>query len=72
MFVTTPPVAWEVIAEATCAGDALGWSARYNAAAPATKGEAMEVPLSVPVEESLVYVVVRMLDPGANRSRQVP
>jgi len=34
-------------AAATAAGDARGWSERYRAAAPATWGEAIDVPLAV-------------------------
>src|SRR5262245_24243440 len=40
-------VALSVSAVPTCAGVASGWSARYSAAAPATCGVAIDVPLMV-------------------------
>src|SRR5678816_1252161 len=45
MPLTTPAVALERSACATCAGDAPGFISRYTAAAPATNADASEVPL---------------------------
>src|SRR5262245_45497287 len=56
----------------TVAGDAVGLSPRNSAAAPATCGVAIEVPLIVFVAVSLVIQAEVMLTPGAKMSRQVP
>src|SRR5690349_17538695 len=56
----------------TCAGESPGWPARYNAAAPATCGAAIDVPLIVLVAVSPVPQADVMLMPGANTSTQVP
>src|SRR5207249_3194530 len=60
------------IAAWTVLGDASGSVARYSAAAPVTCGVAIEVPLIVLVAVLLVIHADVMLDPGANRSTQVP
>ena len=69
---TTPVVALLVIADATVAGVADRVGRRYSAAAPATCGVAIEVPLIVLVAVSLVFQAEVMLEPGAKRSTQVP
>jgi len=46
-FFTTPVVALLTRAAATVAALAVGFVSRYNAAAPATCGVAMDVPLIV-------------------------
>ncbi len=56
----------------TAAGEATGLALRCRAAAPATCGVAMDVPLIVFVAVVPVYQADVMLEPGANRSRQVP
>ena len=48
-----------------CAGVADGLLARYSAAAPATCGDAIEVPLMVLVAVLLVYHAEVMFEPGA-------
>ena len=48
--VSAPDVAFDISAEATCAGVALGLLWRYSAAAPATCGDAIDVPFAVPIE----------------------
>src|SRR5215208_3434899 len=50
--VTTPAVAPESSACETSAGEAAGFDARYSAAAPATKADACDVPLSRMYAES--------------------
>src|SRR6266571_3726482 len=54
MLASTPLVALLVKARATSAGEAAGFVSRYSAAAPATWGEAIEVPLKIAVATSLV------------------
>src|SRR5690606_3768060 len=49
-----------------------GLACRYSAAAPATCGDAIEVPEIVLVALSEVYQAEVMLLPGAKRSRQLP
>ncbi len=71
-LVTFPVVALSLTAAATVAGVAVGSPCRYSAAAPATCGVAIDVPLSVAVAVSEVYHDETMLEPGANRSTQVP
>ena len=56
----------------TSAGDALPLAAKKRAAAPATCGDAMEVPLIVFVAESLVHHGAVMSKPGAKISVQDP
>ena len=51
-LVTTPVVAIDVSAVATAAGVLAGFASRYNAAAPATCGEAIDVPDIVAVAVS--------------------
>ncbi len=69
---TTPLVAADVSAEATCAGVAEGLSARCRAAAPATCGLAMDVPEMVLVAESPLFHAEVMEEPGAKMSRTEP
>src|SRR6476469_316861 len=69
-LVTLLGVALATRASRTCCGVAVGWSARYRAAAPATCGVAIDVPLIVfvpPLSQSDV-----MFTPGAKMSVQVP
>ena len=49
-----------------------GLNDKYSAAAPATCGLAIDVPLSVAVEVLLGMYAEKMLDPGAKMSRHVP
>src|SRR5688572_19180468 len=65
-------LALSTMAACTAAGAAVGLTDRYSAAAPATWGEAIDVPLMALVAVSLVCQADVMLDPGANRSTQVP
>jgi hypothetical protein len=51
---------------------AVGLAARWRAAAPATCGVAIDVPLIVLVAESPVCHAEAMLEPGAKMSRQEP
>ena len=71
-LATTPLVAELTIAPATADGDAVGLVSRYRAAVPVTCGVAIDVPLLVLVAVVLVYHDEVMLEPGANRSRQLP
>ncbi len=56
----------------TSAGVASGLASRMSAAAPATCGDAIDVPLFVAEATSEVMPAERMADPGANRSLQDP
>lgn len=56
----------------TCLGVQDGLAERMRAAAPATCGEAMEVPPSEREPVSLRWEAETMSEPGPNRSRQVP
>ena len=58
--------------EATSEGLALGLPARISAAAPATCGAAIEVPLSVAEALSPLMPADWMPSPGANRSTHLP
>src|SRR5690349_9942224 len=60
------------ICAATSAGVAVGAPCRCSAAAPATCGAAMEVPLMVLVAVSLVHQALVMPVPGAKMSTQGP
>ena len=73
-LVTTPAVACEVMYDATVAGEAPGEVDRYFAAAPATCGVAIDVPLIVFVAVvDVADIQAEVIDePGANRSMQVP
>src|SRR5690242_8809845 len=71
-LVTTPEVALATRALDTVAGVAVGLAARYSAAAPATCGVAIDVPLIVFVAVVLEYQSEVMLTPGAKMSTQVP
>ena len=76
------PVPGLVTTPARCVGDdragdlrrawPRGWRCRISAAAPATCGVAIEVPLIVFVAVSAVCQDDVMLEPGAKRSTQVP
>src|SRR6476660_265118 len=61
-----------MIAAATCAGVAVGFVSRNNAATPVTCGVAIDVPEIVLVAVSLVLHADVMLLPGAKMSTQVP
>src|SRR5690348_7590652 len=67
-LVMWPVVALAIRALCTVAGLAVGWLARYSAAAPATCGVAIEVPLIVLVAVSLVAHDDVMPTPGAKMS----
>ena len=56
----------------TCAGVACGFACRSNAAAPATCGDAIDVPLFVADATSEAMPAERIPDPGANRSLHDP
>ena len=70
--VTTAGVAAPETAPATLAGAAVGFICRYNAAMPATCGDAIEVPDHVAVVVVPPIIDDVMLTPGANMSRHVP
>ncbi len=70
--MTCPVVAALVSAVATAAGVELRCADRYAAAAPATCGDAIDVPLIVFVATSLVFQDDVIDDPGALISTQVP
>src|SRR5262249_38100051 len=70
--VTSFGVAWSTIAAATSSGVAFGWSERYNAATPVTCGVAIDVPLSVLVEVSLLAHADWIDTPGAKTSTHGP
>ncbi len=67
-----PDVAFPTIAERTEAGEAEGFPSRYNAATPATCGDAIDVPLMVAVAVLLSSHAEVMELPGAKISRQLP
>ena len=71
-FVTLFSVALLLIAEATVAGDALGFVSKKSAATPATCGDAIEVPEIVFVAVLLVAQAEVILEPGAKMSTHVP
>ena len=56
----------------TAAGDRVVVSSSASAAAPATCGVAIDVPLMVFVAVLLVYQADVMFEPGAKMSRHVP
>ena len=60
------------IASRTCCDVAFGFACLYNAATPATCGDAIDVPLNVAVAVSELNHDDRIPEPGANRSRHVP
>src|SRR5213593_2353018 len=70
--VTALAVALAVSAVATAAGVAVELAARYNAAAPATWGVAIDVPLIVFVAVLDVFHDDVMLTPGPMMSTQLP
>jgi hypothetical protein len=57
---------------ATASGVAVGLAAKYSAAAPATCGVAMDVPLMVLVAVGLLYQSDLIEEPGAKISRHDP
>lgn len=69
---TTPVVALLTRKFVTWLGLQLGFADRTSAAAPATCGEAIDVPLAVRVAVLLVYHAEGMFTPGAKMSRQLP
>ena len=71
-LVTLPTLALLTTAALTVAAAAAGVPCRISAAAPATCGDAIEVPLIVFVAVSDVRHADVMLEPGAKMSRQVP
>src|SRR4051794_5327328 len=71
-LVTTSVVAFAVSVAAIVAGVAPGCSESSTAAAPATCGEAIEVPLSDAAALSAVYQEEMMLWPGAKTSTHGP
>jgi hypothetical protein len=70
--VRTLTVARLVSVAATSPGDSQGFSCSTRAAAPATCGAAMEVPLNMAVSVSLVCEAEVIASPGAKISRQLP
>src|SRR5512142_1609712 len=71
-FVTRPVRAAASNAACTCGGVYAGCAARTSAAAPATCGEAIEVPLMVAVAVSLARPAETIPTPGAKMSTQPP
>src|SRR5690606_36681063 len=69
---TTPMVPLSTSASRTWCGIAYGLSARYSAAAPATCGVAIDVPLMVLESVSLPIQADVMSLPGAKMSTQRP
>jgi hypothetical protein len=69
---TAPVVPLPTSESRTCCGVNDGFWATARAAAPATCGVAMDVPLMVLVAVSLVNQAEVMFTPGAKLSRQVP
>ena len=57
---------------ATCAGDIVESASSSNAAAPATCGEAIDVPDKDRIAFEDEYQDETMLEPGANISKQLP
>ena len=72
MLVNLPEDAVFTISLRTVEGEAVVLFCKYNAATPATCGEAIEVPEIVFVAVSLVYQAEVIEEPGAKISRQVP
>jgi hypothetical protein len=60
------------MADETLAGAAVGFACKYNAAIPATCGDAIEVPDHVAVFVVPPIIADVMLTPGAKMSRHVP
>lgn len=71
-FVTTLLVALLTSESRTCCGVHEGLADSTRAAAPAACGDAIEVPLMVLVDVSLVIHGAVIDEPGAKMSRQVP
>src|SRR5437773_3170524 len=72
MFVSAPAVARDEMADETWLGGAVGTRCKYEAANPATCGEAIEVPVRTIVAVLLVHQADVTSCPGAKRSRQAP
>jgi hypothetical protein len=70
--VTRSGVAEATSVSRTCVGERPPLAPRRRAAAPATCGEAIDVPLIVFVAVDEVYQADLMLEPGAKMSRQLP
>ena len=70
--MTLPVVALLTSASRTCCGVAVGVALSRSAAAPATCGDAIDVPLIVFVAVSLLSQALVMPEPGAKMSRHVP
>ena len=71
-FVTTFVVALLTSALRIVVDEADGFACLYSAAAPATCGEAIEVPLSVAVAVFELNHADKIPEPGAKISRHVP
>ena len=71
-LLMTPLVALLTSESRTCCGVKVGFWASTRAAAPATCGVAIDVPLMVFVAVSLVHHAEVIEEPGAKMSRQVP
>lgn len=69
---TMPDVAPATRRSVTCCGVRVGWPSSNKAAAPATCGAAIEVPLSVAVAVSFVAKAEVIELPGAKRSTHEP
>src|SRR6266571_2706295 len=72
MPLIRPGVAFPVSAAVTWAGVADGFVSRYRAAAPATCGVAIDVPLIVFVDWSPLFQSDVVFTPGAKMSTQGP
>ena len=68
MFRITPVVETLLIASAAIAGLAVGFDSRKSATAPATCGDAIEVPLIVLYEAFEEFQVLKIPEPGAAMS----
>src|SRR5690606_23389338 len=71
-LLTLPGEPLETRWSRTVCGEADGLSARYSAAAPATCGVAIDVPLIARESESDPIHADVMFEPGAKMSRQLP
>jgi hypothetical protein len=71
-LVAIPEVLFAMIEAATLAGEAVGSVWRRSAAAPATNGAAIEVPLAKTVARSPVFEADMILSPGARISTHAP
>jgi hypothetical protein len=71
-LATLLAVADAMIALATSSGRSAGLAPSSRAAAPATCGLAIDVPLNVAVAVADVWYADKIDEPGANTSRQAP